>query len=125
MKTTTTAGKFTITVIADNTVVATGTSKQCEICARDYQTWCLKSKAPKLMQAAYDAAGKPADPKSIFSVAITALDATEFAKATTPAPKTITPKYTKLLELLAAEIVAHPEIAVIVRSAITNMVAAK
>lgn len=38
-----------------------GSSTQAEVCARDYQSWCRKGKAPKSLQAEYDKACKMAN----------------------------------------------------------------
>lgn len=120
-----TSGKFEISDSKTGKILVSGISKQCEICSRDYLTWLLKGKAPKILQAAYDSAPAPKDAKILFSVKITALAPVDFAAATAPAPKNITPKYLKLLELLAAEVAAHPELAVIIRTSLKNMTAEK
>lgn len=51
-----------------------GSSTQAEVCARDYQSWCRKGKAPKSLQAEYDKAckmanltpGETVNPASLF-----------------------------------------------------------
>jgi len=78
-----TVGKFVITSKFDENFKYEGYSKQCEVMFRDYMGWCIKGKAPKLLQAEYDKhpdlAGKPGE---IFDLTVQPLSTEEFEKIT-------------------------------------------
>lgn len=68
-----TMGIFQITGKFDPTVLVKGASSQIEICTRDYLSWLLKNKAPKILQIEFDRAHKAdakIEPKDVFEITI-------------------------------------------------------
>lgn len=76
-----TVGKFTITSRANENFKYEGYSKQCEVMFSDYMSWCAKGKAPKLIQAEYDA-NNAHPPKALFEIEITPMPVEDFEKTT-------------------------------------------
>jgi len=106
MATTKTQGQFVITSKLDSTYKQTGYSSQCEIMFRDYCGWCLKKKAPKLMQAQFDsqiAKNKDLKLADLFVLTVTAMDDASFKTATAKTVKPAVSKIDKLVSSLVTE----------------------
>jgi hypothetical protein len=99
-----THGQFVITSKLDPTFSYSGYSCQCEIVYRDYLGWCTKAKAPKTLQAFYNAHktvdGKTVEPATVFSLKVVPMNDADFAKATAKKPVDATAKVDALLAKL-------------------------
>jgi hypothetical protein len=117
-----TQGKFTV-VDKTGKEIHSGHSTQMEIVFRDYCGWCLKNKAPKNMQAAFDAReDKNLKPTDVFVLQMTEMDDASFSEATKKSAEPKASKLEKLLAAIADELKSNPDKAEEIRKALAAII---